>query len=74
MSSSYIQNNSEASSETQINFRVIRRMIFILFLQDNVLPIFEEHGVNRTDMIEDFSEATNQNDEDRLFSYSDADT
>ena len=67
MSSTHVQNDSEASSETQINFRVIRNLLFILFLEGSVLQIFEEHAVNRTELFVDFREATIQNDEDRLF-------
>ena len=64
--------NSETSSEAQINvqaavsLRLLGRLILILLVQDNVQQMFEEHGVSRAEMVDDFHEAIFQDDVDRL--------
>ena len=64
--------NSETSSEAQINVQaavslhVLGRLILILLVQDDVLQMFEEHGVSRAEMVVDFREALFQDDVDRL--------
>ena len=67
MSSTPMQNNSEASLETLLEFHVIRRRIYTLFFQDNVRQIFVDYAVDFIEIFEDFVEAVEAVDVDRLF-------
>ena len=67
MSTTPMQNNSEASLETLLEFHVIRRRIYTLFFQDNVRQIFVDYAVDFIEIFEDFVEAVEAVDVDRLY-------